>query len=767
MTAAAEVDPLAADGSEESLSELVSSMLSGLYREDMYLRYVYKLCRDQPESGPTLLGLIDRSYRLGRMPDDQFQKIKERIEQAMGTRPPAEDFEHEDLDRGDYAADEDEPEELVTRELTARQEPVAKPPAPKQPERRRSPRPSLRPVPSPPPRDAAAPVPLRPAPSKNDGATSGPQVAASAAPSPPPPSAAAPPPRAAAGAAPAGGVAAPVPFSIGTLLRGRYELLQLLGRGGMASVYKARDKYRTSLGVADCFVAIKIVQPHPSRPGSVEALGREFHNAQRLSHPNVVNVYDIDREGDARFYSMEYLDGERLGQLLTRAGDRLPRRYALAIIRDVGAAIAHAHSRGVVHSDVKPNNVMVTREGHVRVLDFGSGIVRPGEPWIAELSPGGSYRQATPAYASCEQLQGWCADPRDDIYALACLAYQLLAGRHPFEQRSALVARGRRLRPRRPPSMRGDHWRALRRGLSWSREQRNMTMEKWLEQLGVSEAVDTLPPLTRLTGAPPPRLWPQRLATAAIVLCSVGIAALAINRLAGTEFDHTLSASLGNAWNSAWQQFDALTTLPPTANESSGSAPHDALTTAAPASHPAATAPANPAPAAVSANPPPSTHPRAARVAHGASTPPSARAASVDEQDSAVSRIAAAALPATAEATSEPPHAAFDAPSYAVLSSDPAARITLRRIGGSSDSDLSFSWWTEPATAEPDVDYAAMGRRIDTIPAGSDKITVYVPIISNPTRQHMSQFYVAIGDSQPRSGGPARERVPVTIDRGD
>ncbi|HEY3731469.1 MAG TPA: protein kinase [Steroidobacteraceae bacterium] len=767
MTATAEADPLAIDDSEDSLRALLSSMLSGRYREDLYLRHVYKLCHDEPESAPTLLGLIDRYYRLGRMPDDQYQKIKERIEQAMGTRPPAEDFEHEDLDRGDYPADEDESEELITRELAARQEPLSKPQEPRQFARS-----TLRPVPTPAqqPASGAAAAPAdgaAAAPPKKDPAA--PAPAASAA--PPPPSAAGKRDRSASGAPPSSGMAAPTPFAIGTILRGRYELLQLLGRGGMASVYKARDRYRTSLGVADCFVAIKIVQPHPSRPGSVEALGREFHNAQRLSHPNVVNVHDIDREGDARFYSMEYLDGERLGQLLTRAGDRLPRRYALAIIRDVGAAIAHAHSRGVVHSDVKPNNVMVTREGHVRVLDFGSGIVRPGEPWISEMSPGGSYRQATPAYASCEQLQGWVADPRDDIYALACLAYQLLAGRHPFEQRSALVARGRRLRPRRPPGMRGDNWRALRRGLSWSREQRNMTMEKWLEQLGMSDAAESLPPLARLTGAPPPSVWPQRLATAAIVLCSLGLAALAISRLSGTNLD-ALTGGLSNAWNGVWQQIDAITTpVAPIASDPAtlGAAPRDTPTSATLPAAPAAPAAVKPVPAAVSASPPLSAHAKPAHAAHGAGAMLASAAASSGEQDPVAASFKAVPEPrSTVAAAAGPPHVEFDAPSYAVLSSDPAARVTLRRAAGSNnDNDLSFNWWTEPATAEPDVDYAAMGRRTDTIPAGSDKVTVYVPIISNPLRQHMSQFYVAVGDPQQNPGGPARERVPVTIDRGD
>src|SRR6202034_401701 len=182
-------------------------------------------------------------------------------------------------------------------------------------------------------------------------------------------------------------------------------------------------------------------------------LGREFHNAQRLSHPNVINVYDIDREGDASFYCMELLDGERLGQLIKRAGGRLPRRYALAIIRDIGAAIAHAHSRGVVHADLKPHNIMITRIGQVRVLDFGSGVIRAREPWISEMSPDDTYRQATPAYASCEQLEGWSADPRDDIYALSCLAYLLLTGKHPFHMLPSLDARARRLTPRRPAGL--------------------------------------------------------------------------------------------------------------------------------------------------------------------------------------------------------------------------------------------------------------------------------------------------------------------------
>ncbi len=720
MSVPAELNEAGLGETDDQLRALVSSILSGVYNEQVYLRHVYELCHDEPETAPQLLGLIDRYYRLGRMPAPQFQKLKAKIEQAMGTRPPDDDEESDESD---------------TRELRAGDAPAARPPA--------------APKPAAPPKAA---TPTGAAAVSNASATAAPRAAAatSASAAPGIATSAATTDRSAATAqartaeatdpAPA---SAPVTVGLGTVLRNRYELVQLLGRGGMASVYKARDRYRTSLGVADCWVAIKIVQPHPSRPGSVDALGREFHNAQRLSHPNVINVYDIDREGDVSFYSMELLEGERLGQLIKRAGGRLPRRYALAIVRDIGAAIAHAHSRGVVHADLKPHNIMITRDGHVRVLDFGSGAVRPGEPWISELSPGGDYRQATPQYASCEQLQGWCADPRDDIYALACLAYQLLTGKHPFDQRSSLVARGRRMRPRRPAGLRGDNWRALRRGLAWSREQRNMTMEKWLQQLGVAEGAENLPPLARLTAAPPPRQWPQRAAAAVAVLVSLMLLAFVFEHPAAANWQQAMLGA-----QSTWHQVQSL--WEPDAR-SAPAAPADPLlneSTPAAGMPMASPATATPAPAAV----------------------PSARVKTS-------SRVAAAnAIPlAAAQAAQSAPVAAtgavgprveFAATSYEVSGNEPAARIVVRRLDGSADSDVSFSWWTEGASARPDVDYASLGRRIERIPAGTDKITVYVPIISNPQRNPLSRFYVALGDPDASAAAAPNARASVTIDRG-
>ncbi|HEY4973673.1 MAG TPA: hypothetical protein VII41_08690, partial [Steroidobacteraceae bacterium] len=127
----------------------------------------------------------------------------------------------------------------------------------------------------------------------------------------------------------------------------------------------------------------------------------------------------------------------------------------------------------------------------------------------------------------------------------------------------------------------------------------------------------------------------------------------------------------------------------------------------------------------------------------------------------------AAATTDTADAGVAAPGAAqvgFASASYQVAAGEPAARIVVRRLG-SGNADASFIWWTEAASAQPDVDYAELGQRIETIPAGTDKITVYVPIISNPQRARPSQFYVALGDADSSGATPAGARATVTIDR--
>jgi serine/threonine protein kinase len=775
---------------DDALRELMSAMLSGRYREETYLWDVSSVCRSRPESAPKLLALIDRYKRLGRMPAAQHEKVKAHIEQVMSivkpvarkSAPPlpadAQDLSDEQA-VAEFEDDDEQPddysEESMTRELagSAQTPEAVVPPAHPVIEATRFVAPEVAPAIAP-----IAPIaPIEPiAPIAREALetrvlpASAMRLETQLTSAPPAPGAtmlletqltSAPPapgatlllsPSLPAGTpAPAAAVlptSATTPIGVGTVLHERYELKQLLGRGGIATVYKAVDRYRVNLGLEDCYVAVKIVQPHPQRPGSVAALGREFHNAQLLSHPNVINVFNIDHAGDASFYTMELLDGERLSQVAKRVGV-LPRRQSLAVIRDVGAAIAHAHSRGVVHADLKPHNVMITRIGQVRVLDFGSGMIRARGPWISEMSPSDSYRQATPAYASCEQLEGWSADPRDDIYALACLAYLLLTGRHPFNMLPSLDARARRLQPRRPPGLKGEAWRALRRGLSWSREQRTMAVEDWLQQLGASETVESLPPLPLLQSGKPYNAWIHRAATGAVIIAGLGLAAFTVQHQ--DEFDWQPLTRAHDRLNDAWHGLQSLA-------DSADSAP---AATARPASlvPPPRVAPPPAPPAAAT------THKSGARE----------RSARSDPADAGIVPTASAAVPdpqptATAYAqdpanSANPPQLEFSAPTYVVGGTEPAARIVVRR-NGSTDGDVNFVWWTEEASAKADVDYASLGRRIERIPSGSDKITVYVPIISTPLRHEITQFYVALGEpGSLHSSGPGTRSL-VTIDHG-
>lgn len=524
------------------------------------------------------------------------------------------------------------------------------------------------------------------------------------------------------------GAAAPA----GQWLRHRYELLMLLGRGGMASVYKAIDHDRMRLGLDDSTVALKVVEANASRPTAVSALLQEFQSAQRLSHPNVINVYDIDRDGERTFYSMELLSGARLSQVLRSVdGAPLDRRWALTIIRDIGAAIVHAHSRGVVHGDLKPSNVMITQAGDVRVLDFGGQSLPPKEPWISAGDGDDVLHHATPAYASCEQLERQRADPRDDTYALACVAYLLLTGKHPFDYLPSLEARARGLRPQRPAGLSGRQWQALRQALAWAREDRPTDLAPWLARLGLAAAAGHLPPLADLTApaAPPSRGTGAGLLAALAGMAAAALVALVVAR--SDEVESALSSWTAPAWQ--WLELHApasgpvrVPDQPPAAAVHADSQP----VPAAPAVAATATARETPAP-------------RAATPA----------AASVKDDAPAV--------------TPSAPHVAFASAEYRVPTGEPAARIVIQRAPGSS-GDLSFIWWTSAGTAVPDVDYASLGARTEHLPAGQDRVTVFVPVISNPLRRSSLRFEVVLTDSASHRGPSAAPsaRSSVVIEAG-
>jgi serine/threonine protein kinase len=215
--------------------------------------------------------------------------------------------------------------------------------------------------------------------------------------------------------------ATPRLLAAGDLLRGRYLVRGLLGRGGMGTVYAAIDQFRLDGSSGDQKVALKVLHTEViKRPRLFAELRREFQYLQSLSHPNIVRVHEFDRDGELAFFTMEQLSGSLLSTALgTHEGSCLHRPYVFAIIRDTGFAVAHAHTRGVVHGDLNPGNIFYTDNGEIRVLDFGASHQLHRGPWISEFDGQSQIAVATPAYASCQILERETADVRDDIYALA------------------------------------------------------------------------------------------------------------------------------------------------------------------------------------------------------------------------------------------------------------------------------------------------------------------------------------------------------------
>ncbi len=288
--------------------------------------------------------------------------------------------------------------------------------------------------------------------------------------------------------------------STGDTLNDRFVLEECIGTGGMSTVYKALDRRKLEADDRNPYVAVKVLNVEfRSHPDSLIALQREAKKSQSLAHPNIVRVYDFDRDGSTVYMTMEYLPGESLAKILRAPGFKgLPQDEGMRILESIARALIFAHENGIIHADFKPANVILTDDGKVKVIDFGiaRAFQRPEDTDMeATRFDPGSLGALTPTYASPEMLEHQEPDPRDDVYALACIAYEMLTGRHPFGRMQATEARDGGLELERRKQLSRRQWKALKSALAFDREKRTPNIRQFLTDIGPAGAVSGARPV--------------------------------------------------------------------------------------------------------------------------------------------------------------------------------------------------------------------------------------------------------------------------------
>ncbi len=272
----------------------------------------------------------------------------------------------------------------------------------------------------------------------------------------------------------------------GVTLKDRFVLLEKLGQGGMGVVFKAKDLLKVEAQDKDPYVAIKVLtDAFKKYSGSFIALQREASKAQRLAHPNVATVYDFDRDGNTVFMTMEFLQGKPLNQLIKELANKpLKLDHALHIIEELCAGLAYAHEKMLIHSDFKPGNCFLLNDGHVKLLDFGiaRASTQTDEERENTMFDPAKLSAVTPAYATPEMFAGMNPDPRDDIYGLACVAYQLLAGgKHPYNKVASPKIKELGIKPKPIKGLNRRQQKTLMKALTVTREDRIDNVEKFAE----------------------------------------------------------------------------------------------------------------------------------------------------------------------------------------------------------------------------------------------------------------------------------------------
>jgi TonB family protein len=540
------------------------------------------------------------------------------------------------------------------------------------------------------------------------------------------------------------------PAGPGWVLRDRYVLQARLASGGMSRVFKALDRRALEAGASDPWVAIKLVEPTTLHyADALRLLQKEAALGQELVHPNVARVIAFDREGDNAFLILEWLEGESLAELLTRQRHRpVAVAETLRVVGEIGAALAFAHERGITHADVKPGNVFLTRDGGAKLLDFG--LARAPD----QVLPAAASEARTPAYASCEVLEGLEPVPQDDVYSLACVAYRMLAGRRAFGHHDALAAEDGGRGPAPIAGLDPRRWGALERALAFRRGARTPDVATFLDELGVFD-----PPGRRGAGLALSHVLTRRGGLWAGA--TAGVLALAL----------ALAWQLGDRTGDGRVAAPAEAAAPPVEPAASGPAAtaatrpgsSTAVATAREAPAPVVTASAPPgtergdAPAAAAARKAPAEKPRAVAErpteprTRGAAQPAPPQAPAAAASVAAAAKVgppAPAAAPAAATRTTAPAGAVAD-------TGTPATATALVPL-----ASLEFRRYVEPQLRGPEAD--ATGWVEVTFVVGTDGVPRDIRVLAaSPAGRFERTALAAVRRwrfEPPREAGVAVER---------
>jgi serine/threonine protein kinase len=518
------------------------------------------------------------------------------------------------------------------------------------------------------------------------------------------------------------------PLAPGAVLCDRFILERIVGNGGTAVVYQARDMIASKDSTASVRVALKA--PRRDRGDRARATARlqhEFAQVSKLSHPNIVRMFELIEHADSCFITMELIEG-RLLSTIVRDWTMLPRALANKILRSCAQALHHAHENDVVHGDFKPGNVFLTREEEVKIVDFGASAALSGD---SSRIPAG-----TPAYASPQVLDGETPDRRDDIFSYACVAYELLTGQHPFQHRSSLEARDAGATPTRAWNLTAPQWLGLLSALSWDREQRPADIMTLLDSL-LSEAdpIAAAPPIQPIGNVVatelPPELIPAQRGWGffAFIACAIVTIFIAAQRREGPDERPVAATSTEEVLPAE----STSTALPPLSSSVVGSVerPRDALSSMsanesfAEDTTLASTAPAllSPAIAARSIEPPP-----------------------IKRVSAALSEIS------------------FDSPSIVTTESSVAAVFLIKR-SQPLRGRARVQWSAKSGTADAGIDFGSSASGSVEFADGQAQRAIYVPLRSDLLKEEDETFTVELlSPSNARVGTVPRAEATIRDD---